>query len=365
MAIAGITDRRVLPRLGKIRGGMKKLSSNGSEYPEETPHFVLNPIEEVMDKQGNVIGTRENEHIKALIKLYGATPYELPIVFPSDELSIIADANLKWWSGDVKKQKSILMCRGNGAFAAYRGVNQMSGMDLDPDSYPEGMNRVCNLLSCPQRISKVCKPNMNLVFVIPEYSLYGVFQLDTTSSQAMSGVWSCLNHARSVLFQMDKVPSLVGVPMRLFRERKTSQYKDAKGGQGTATNYPIKIEVNKDQLRKEQAKLLLGEPTTLALGISNHVIAPIAALAEVPDYDLLPQSQHGRMQTGDIELPTETMMREEPQTEPLWQDPEIIMKFKKLSEKTGTPLTDARMEATAAKFDTKEELETYLDSKLK
>jgi len=354
MPIEGVTDRRILPRLGKIRTGVKKKSAKGNDYPEEVPYFVLNPVEEVLDKNGIVVGTRENEHMKALIQMFGEKPYELQIVFPSDNIEAVADANLKWWAGDVVKKKASLMCKGNGRFANYRGSDKVSGLDLPPGSYPEGMNRLCDREKCPQAVSGKCKPNLNLLFVVPEYSLFGVFQVNSTSTKAITAIWSSIELARNAL-RMEGISSIVGVPMRLFRERTPNQHD--------GVNYILKVEVNLEGLKREKAKFLSREKSTLALAIGNYVVDPIDK--DIPDYDLLPQSSHGNFQTGEIALESLDISNDSNTEMAFWKDPEVVLKFKKLSDKTGTPLTDARMEATAAKFDTKEELETYLDSKLK
>ena len=355
MAIKGISDVKILPRLGKIRTGIKKLSQKGSEYPEEVPYFVLNSTEEIRDKAGNVVGTRENEHIQALIELYGEKPNELPIMFPVDDMGLVADPWMKWWAGDVKKRKATLQCKGDGEYAFYKGQEHVSGLDGNIPDYKraEGYNRICNREVCPQAQSGKCKPNMNLMFVVPEYSMYGVFQIDTTSAQAMTAILSSIDVARNAL-RLEGINSISGVPLRLFRERTPNKYNNV--------NYIMKLEVNQTNLKKQKELLLEGKPSQLAIGMQNYTVE---ALLDEPNYDLLPKSEHGAYQTGDEAIEVEEVKTIEPVNKDKWLDnPEVMEKFKALSEMINQPLTKPRMKATANKYSSQEELIAYLDSKL-
>lgn len=348
MPIKGITQFRRIPRLGKIRTGIKDQNAKGQEFPREVPHFVLNPIEEIRNEKNEIIGTRENEHIKALIDLFGEEPHELNIVFPVDDEEAICSHYLKWWSGDPKKGKSLLKCRGDGEFANYRGDDRVSGMDLPPDAYPEGMNRVCNPLLCPQAQGKqpLCKPNMNLLFLVPEYSLFGAFQLDTTSSQAMSQISSCLSVARNAL-RTEGLNSIAGVPMRLYRERKTNKYK--------GFNYIIHIEVNLKKLKDEKELFISGKRSTLGLGHESYKIE--LERIEEPNFDLLPKSEFpNEVQTG------EPILVEGPKTNPEeWlKDQTVVNMFVELAALKKTTCSKAKMLATSKRFPSKEKLKEYL-----
>jgi hypothetical protein len=362
MAIKGISDVKVLPRLGKIRTGIKKKSAKGTEYPEEVPYFVLNPLEEELDKKGNPTGNmRENEHIKALIEMYGDKPSELQVVFPVDDLSLVADPFMKWWGGNVKAKKSKLLCRGDGEYAVYKGQQNVTGLDGQiPDHLrASGYNRICNKDLCPQAQQGLCKPNMNLRVVIPDYSLYGVFQIDTTSVQAITEILSAVDVAKNAL-RLERINQIAGVPFRLFRERRSNNYDNV--------NYILRLEVNQTRLKEEQLKRELGKPTLLAIADSKYTIEPAV---DEPNYDLLPQSDHGRYQTGDeviegnpvVQVEQVEALPEVDKTEWL-KDPEVVDKFKALASLKNRKATMPRMKATAEKFEVKEELINYLTSQL-
>lgn len=357
MPIKGITEVRELPRLGKIKAGIKQKKNSGAEFPEEVPYFVLNPIEPVRNKKGEIIGTKENKDIKKLIEMYGTdNPEEMSIVFPIDNDEIICSHYMKWWVGNHEKGQGQLMCKGDGEFACYSGRETLSGMGLGPDAYPPGMNRICNRLLCPQAIKSpdgkapVCKPNMNLMFLIPQHSLYGVFQLDTTSEQCIKGVVSTLALARSVL-RSEGIPSIAGVPMRLFRRSRRNSHR----GQ----NHIITLQVDSDALKIEKQKLQEGRPTSLAMGYEQQLVK--LQYVEELEPDLVPKSQFpNEIQTGDpilIDAP-------KPDFDEWLKDDDIITRFNTLADLTGTICSPGRMKATVQKFTSKEELKKHLDKKL-
>jgi len=356
MPIKGITDKKVLPRLGKIRLGIKKTAKSGKEYPDETEYFVLNPLEEILDKAGNVTGTRENEYIKKLIaELETDKPHEIEIALPVDDLSLVADPYMKWWAGNVKKKKSTLRCKGDGEYATYKGQDSVEGLN-DP-SIPEhikekGFNRVCNKDSCPQAVSGLCKPNMNFMFVIPGCSLFGVFQIDTTSFQAMQAILSSLDVARNAL-KLKGITSLAGVPLMLYRERRDNTH----GG----VNYIMKVRVKEARLEEEIKLLQERKASTLALsGVNYEIEMPVL---EEPNYDLLPKSTHGRAQTGELEPPSEATVSDA-DLETWITDSEADQRFKALGDLKGIEVTKAKKLATARKFQNKDGLLAYLNQQL-
>ena len=119
MAIKGLTDELTLSIDGRIKLGIKKISQKGSEYPEEVEGFILNPTEEVLDKKGNVIGTKQNQDVQGLIDLLGPNPNELTFCFPVDHPSALPDPVMEWYAGSKQKQAAVCRCRGNGEWANY------------------------------------------------------------------------------------------------------------------------------------------------------------------------------------------------------------------------------------------------------
>jgi len=346
----------ILPRLGKIKLGTKKISKQGSEHPEETDYFILNPLEEIRDKAGNIKGTKENKNIKALIDIFGEDPDELRVVFPLDNEEMILSHYYKWWSGNVEKRKATMKCKGDGEFAFYRGKDLVSGIGSGID-FPEGMNRICNPKVCEQAQKQgnkppLCKPNMNILFLVPEYTLAGSFQMSTSSIQAMSQIISCMVVSRNYL-RTKGIHSIAGVPMRFYRKRTPNIH----GG----VNYIVQMELDEERLSIELEKLKKKKSTTLLLGTKYYDLQ--IDIPDDPEYDLLPKSRFPyAIQTGDPILIDEPKTEKEEDIHEKWiDDKEIMDKFDNLAKLKNTICTKQKMLATAKRFDTKENLVEYLD----
>ena len=106
--IPGVTDSHWLPRLGKIRLGKKKQGQKGM-YPVATDYFVC-PDE--------------------VIKIYGETPRELDVMFPSEKMTLFAPA---WYKAYSYSQGKI--CEGDGRSTA--GVKSIR----TPATLPAGTPR--------------------------------------------------------------------------------------------------------------------------------------------------------------------------------------------------------------------------------
>src|SRR6266487_740432 len=114
MPIRGLSDRRRLPRLLKIRLGEKKKSAGGRDYPSESDYFVLKKEDGATDE---------------IIKLYALKPKSLRMMLPfeveaadpktGDELVL----NL---SNRAYGTNAGLKCRGTGNNAAEFGVAETS-----------------------------------------------------------------------------------------------------------------------------------------------------------------------------------------------------------------------------------------------
>ncbi|MBM3301375.1 MAG: hypothetical protein FJY85_15660, partial [Deltaproteobacteria bacterium] len=91
MPIKGVTEVVRLPRLGKIRLGIKRENASGVPYPCPTDYFVCPP------------------EVK---KVFGVKPRELRIMFPTDDETQWASQYLRCYSASRG-----LICRGDGETA--------------------------------------------------------------------------------------------------------------------------------------------------------------------------------------------------------------------------------------------------------
>lgn len=243
--VKGISERRRLPRLGKIRLGVKVQSKNkpGVTYPRETDFFVC-----------------EDPKIR---KIFGEEPKELEIMFPVNSLDIIFPQAYTMY-GSTKGIK----CKGDGETA----------VRLDDNG--NWIERTC---PCEYLEQKKCSLRGHLQFMIPKVNMGGVYQLDTGSYNSTIDVNSGL----------DYVTALVGrfsfVPLRLKRVPRETH-----GDGGKQTHYTLhvvldatleeisRIRSNPDKIfgRNDEGDL------TLALGMSaTEQYALDAPVDENPEFD--------------------------------------------------------------------------------
>jgi hypothetical protein len=171
MPIKGISEVIRLPRLGKIRLGIKK-ETEGAPCPEPTDYFVC------------------PEEVK---KVFGEKPRELRIMFPTNDPAQWASQYLRCYSESRR-----LICRGNGKTAVARANSAPNDTEL--------REKQCNPTNCAAYQQEVCRRVMNLQFLIPECPGFGVYQLDTSSYHSMVNVNSSLELIHNICNRFAMIP---------------------------------------------------------------------------------------------------------------------------------------------------------------
>ncbi|BAS31207.1 hypothetical protein [Dehalococcoides mccartyi] len=180
--IKGISEVIRLPRLGKIRLGIKN-EVGGTAYPEPTDYFVC------------------PEEVK---KAFGEKPIELRIMFPTNDPAQWASQYLRCYS-----DSRLLICKGNGETAISSFNSSVKEVPCDPAS--------CNFYRQGR-----CRPMMNLQFLLPNCPGYGVYQLDTSSYHSMVNINSSLELARNIFGRFCMIPfSLLRVGKEVHPEGQT------------------------------------------------------------------------------------------------------------------------------------------------
>jgi len=163
--IEGVSEIRRLPRLGKIRLGIKK-EGKGTTYPSPTDYFVC------------------PDEVKAV---YTEKPTELKVMFPVDDLELVAP---QWYKCYSYSQN--LICKGNGK-TCRRKVDTDTGDFADRDTKHWDMaDGVCDPDDCPKLAQKQCRRVMSLLFILPDVPGLGIYQLDTTSFYSIVNINSQL-----------------------------------------------------------------------------------------------------------------------------------------------------------------------------
>ena len=180
MSIKGVSEVVRLPRLGKIRLGIRKEGDGGVTYPSPTDYFVC--PEEVR-------------------KVFGQKPRELRIMFPTDDQSQWASQFLRCYSASRG-----LICRGDGETAVAR-VDIRTGEIATRDATDTELREIfCNPNSCAYYQRSQCRRVMNLQFLLPDCPGFGVYQLDTSSFHSIVNINSSLEFIRGICGRLSMIP---------------------------------------------------------------------------------------------------------------------------------------------------------------
>jgi len=158
--VKGISDQpKRLPILGKIRLGIKIQKQGGTEYPKETDYFVC--PEEVQ-------------------KVYGKHPKKLTVMVPIEDLDAVLPTAYIWYGSSFG-----IKCKGNGE-VGYR-VNPKTN-ELDEIKCP-----------CPMLKPRHCGLRTRFLFMLPEVSVSGVYQLSTGSIYSNQNIRNGLEYCKDLL----------------------------------------------------------------------------------------------------------------------------------------------------------------------
>lgn len=160
MPIKDFQGRGRIPRLGKIRLGIKKKGTK-SEYPSAVDYFVC-PIE-----------------VRAV---YGDKPKKLNIAFHSDELEEVFPQYYKRYG-----RSTGLVCKGDGETA--NCINTETGEFEEVE---------CLGRNCEYWKENKCKAIGNLYFMVRGVNRFGVYQLDTSSYNSILNINGGIEYAKKL-----------------------------------------------------------------------------------------------------------------------------------------------------------------------
>ncbi|MBA7506569.1 hypothetical protein ES706_05261 [subsurface metagenome] len=176
-----LSDIRRMPRLGKVRLGIKIQPEGKNPYPRATDYFVIpDEIKDYLEDK----------------------PKKLNIIFPTEEVDKFAQQWLRCYSFTQG-----LVCKGNG-ITATRKIDVETG-DIAHSTTHEWVfqdNWGCDPDHCEQYQDKQCRRVMNLLFMMPDVPGLGCWQLDTTSFYSIVNVNSCLDLIRTICGRISFIP---------------------------------------------------------------------------------------------------------------------------------------------------------------
>lgn len=332
--MGGIQQIEERPRFnirGVIRLGYKDEGDKGRMH--NTEHFILRDAPDVE-------------------KVYGPDPKEIDIVFPGNDIDVVAFSAFQHWMskrGPDGKAVPFLMCQGNGpSLNGTPGAATWFDRDYAPPEEEwlaprdvntgflqracrgEGARGACE--PCKQSNEKKCGPRIILKVIIPLVSIYEVYLIT-------SGSWNTISNVRNQL----RVLSQLGVP---FTSRVFTIYKEVKGARpwDISKQQGFKVPVHYMAMRENKEFVTTHEGTIREAlksistgGLSSFLSAgtmaslPASELFELPppEEPMLTKEEVAR-QTGDS----------------LVGDPEIEDAFATLEHFRGTKFT-AKAKLTA------------------
>lgn len=209
--IKGLSEKRRLPLLGKIRLGIKKKSAtSGKEYPAETDYFVCPP--EVQ-------------------KIYGEKPKELEIMLPTAQKHIIFPTAYRLYGSSRG-----LKCIGNGEIARRFSEDKKAIEEIE----------------CPcEKCGNECKQRAFLMAILPKINMGGVYQISTGAYNSIVDINSGLDYVEALIGRIQMIP------LKLVRDPIETHFDGKK-----QKHFTLKLLFNGDinfinQLRENTKRILL------------------------------------------------------------------------------------------------------------
>lgn len=237
--IKGLSEVRRLPRLGKIRLGIKKKSPKGVEYPAEVDYFIIDP-QTPSDLENNMI---KNE----FITLYGEKPKSIKIMFPVANPEVYFPQFYKRYGSST-----LLKCKGDGETATCATEEFAKGLTRTGTD-EMGMPIVqCLGKECIYYKSKECSTVGVLNTLLPDLPGAGVWQITTGSYNSIVNLNSCIDYIAAVCGRAHMIP------LTLERREQEIQYE------GKKSKHYI-LHINMDFKLSDLQKFAQIDPTKMLL----------------------------------------------------------------------------------------------------
>ena len=263
MSIKGISEVRRLPRLGKIRLGIKETSQkSGNLYPKAVDYFVCNADQSTPEAAA-----------KGFHRVYGDKPRALDIMFPvEDRDQFFAQFYRRYGSG------SGLLCKGDG----------QSAMEIDKET-GEIKEIECNPVDCEWANKKHCRPVGTLQFLLPKVNGLGAWQIDTSSYHSIVNLNSAIDFVRALTGSR-----IAMIPLKLIIRSKEVQVEGKK-----KTIYVL--DLANEEIRLQD--ILMASKQSVA-----QLLLPGINFEEAPD-DLFPPAL---LEQGKQIVPEQNSIKKEP-----------------------------------------------------
>lgn len=193
MPIKGLTEARRLPRLGKIRLGIKAKNAEGKEYPKEVDYFIADP--QIPDEN------KKQEIIAKFYKLYGDQPKRIEIMFPVSDPDVFFQQWYKRYGSGT-----LLQCKGDGETAICSSEEFAKGLEIT-DKDDMGLPIVkCEGKNCSYFKANKCAQVGTLNVFLPEIEGLGVWQIVTGSTNSILNINSSIDIIKAACGRIHMIP---------------------------------------------------------------------------------------------------------------------------------------------------------------
>jgi hypothetical protein len=176
MPIKDLSNRRRIPRLGKIHLGVRDPVKG---YPIRTDYFVCPP---------------------EVCEVFGEQPKALDILIPVEDE--------EKWASQFYRCYSLtrgLICKGDGETASRMATKGTTELPDAGTKEVEMIDFECKGRDCPDYKVR-CKEVMNVQFLLPKVKGLGIYQIDTSSINSIININSCVELIRNIYGKIAMIP---------------------------------------------------------------------------------------------------------------------------------------------------------------
>lgn len=316
--IKGLTDRGLsFPQIGNIRKGGKSISKTGVEYPVDLKHFRVE------------FDAKEAEAEKTFLAKYGATPTEINILLPFNDIDRCWDA---WCEAYTAGR---MVARSDGEYFIYR-TDIQTGELLVKDGLDKNGSRVPHVesLGVVGKTPVKCKPVGRLKVIIPELQRLAYLVVHTTSVIDVRNISEQLEAIRNI-----NGGNIAGIPLVLKRRpRMISIPKD--GTRVRVEKWMLSIEADP---RWVSAKLASLDRAALPDGSPARLALPNVPEETDAEEDNWHEDIEDEVSEGEFQ---EQKPTPEPEPEPIMPIEEAAAVFSSIYQKTLDEMETADLQAS-------------------
>lgn len=326
--IKGLSNRRRLPRLGKVRLGFK-LKKGEMEYPAELPFFLLPP--EVAKVYGGKVtlerakdlGVTRADVLRFIADNIDRLAEEIEIMLPLNDINSVFPQALKWYGN----QKGI-KCQGNGEMALRFDEKSKAMVEIECP---------CEQLKSDTNPKGECSQRGHLLFLIPKVNMGGIYQADLGSYNSIIDLNSGIDYVQALVGRFALVPLIL-------RRIPTQTHHDGHKQVHFTLQLLMNVPINElEGLRKDTSRIL--EHSHYALPAPEDTNpkldteGPVVDVIDIEGTEVTDKEKENTLPSTTFQTYEDRMDKassvEELQT--IWQavivDPEVMKKGKKENQR--------------------------------